>query len=85
MTEESLPLAEVLPKAGGGDFLRGVAEAVVQLLMEANVENLVGASRYERSGEQATYRNGHRDRSLDTVLGTLQLRIPKLRPGTRQS
>ena len=82
MTEESLPLAEMLAKAGDGDFLRSVAEAVVQILMEADVEGLIGASRYERSGERATYRNGHRDRSLDTRLGTLQLRIPKLRQGT---
>ena len=33
MTEETLPLAELLAKAGDGDFLRAVAEAVVQLLM----------------------------------------------------
>jgi hypothetical protein len=32
MTEERLPLAELLAKAGDGDFLRSVAEAVVQLL-----------------------------------------------------
>ncbi len=34
MTEDRLPLAELLAKAGDGDFLRSVAEAVVQLLME---------------------------------------------------
>jgi len=38
MTEETLPLAELLAKAGDGDFLRSVAEAVVQLLMETDVE-----------------------------------------------
>jgi len=82
MTEESLPLAELLAKAGDGDFLRSVAEAVVQILMEADVEGLIGAGRYERSGDRATYRNGYRERSLDTRLGTLQLRIPKLRQGS---
>ena len=81
MTEPSLPLAELLAKAGDGDFLRSVAEAVVQLLMEADVEGLIGAGRHERSGERTTYRNGFRDRALDTRLGTLQLRIPKLRSG----
>jgi putative transposase len=34
MTDERLPLAELLQKAGDGDFLRSVAEAVLQLLME---------------------------------------------------
>ena len=61
MTEARLALSELLEKAGDGDFLR-VAEAVLQLLMEADVEGLIGAGRYERSGERTTWRNGHRDR-----------------------
>ena len=63
MTEDRLPLAELLAKAGDGDFLRSVAEAVVQLLMETDVEGLIGAGRHERSGERTTYRNGYRDRT----------------------
>ena len=82
MTEDRLPLAELMQKAGGDDFLRSVAEAVVQLLMENDVEGLIGAGRHERTAERATYRNGYRDRTLDTRLGTLQLRIPKLRQGS---
>src|SRR6187397_2583623 len=82
MTEERLVLAELLEKAGDGDFLRAVAEAVLQLLMESDVEGLIGAGRHERSGERTTYRNGYRDRVLDTRLGSLQLRIPKLRQGS---
>jgi putative transposase len=82
MTEDRLPLAELLQKAGEGDFLRAVAEAVVQLLMEADVEGLVGAGRHERSPERLNYRNGYRERAFDTRLGTLQLRIPKLRQGS---
>src|SRR5690242_15478714 len=82
MTEDRLPLAELLQKAGDGDFLRAVAEAVLQLLMESDVEGLIGAGRYERSAERLNYRNGYRERALDTRLGTLQLRIPKLRQGS---
>jgi putative transposase len=82
MTEDRLPLAELLQKAGEGDFLRAVAEAVLQLLMEADVEGLVGAARHERSAERLNYRNGYRERTLDTRLGTLQLRVPKLRQGS---
>ena len=41
MTEDRLPLMEVLQKAGEGDFLRSVAEAVLQLLMEADAEGLI--------------------------------------------
>jgi len=61
-----MPLAELLEKAGEGDFLRAVAEAVLQLLMEADVEGLIGAGRYERNGERTTWRNGHRERALST-------------------
>ena len=47
--------------------------------MEADVEDVIGAGRHERTGDRTTYRNGYRDRGLDTRLGALQLRIPKLR------
>ena len=50
--------------------------------MESDVEGLIGAGHYERSGERSTWRNGYRDRTLDTRLGALQLRIPKLRQGS---
>ena len=46
------------------------------------MDGLIGAGRHERTAERATYRNGYRDRALDTRLGTLQLRIPKLRQGS---
>ena len=82
MTEDRLPVAELLQKAGDGDFLRAVAEAVLQLLMEADVESLIGAGRHERSPERLNGRNGYRERALDTRLGTLQLRVPKLRQGS---
>jgi len=82
MTEDRLPLAELMAKAGDGDFLRNVAETVMQLMMEADVEGLIGAGRHERSTTRTTCRNGYRDRALDTRLGSLQLRIPKLRQGS---
>ena len=81
MTDARVPLAELLEKAGEADFLRTVAEVVLQPLMEADVEGLIGAARHERTAERQTYRNGYRDRALDTRLGTLQLRVPKLRTG----
>jgi transposase-like protein len=82
MTEERMALAELVQKAGDGDFLRTITEAVLQLLMEADVEGLIGAGRHERSPDRLNYRNGYRGRSLDTRLGSLQLRVPKLRQGS---
>jgi putative transposase len=82
MTAERLALAELIEKAGDGDFLRAVAEAVLQLLMETDVEGLIGVARHERSPDRLNYRNGYRDRTLDTRLGTVALRVPKLRQGS---
>src|SRR5439155_13812000 len=82
MTDDRMALVELLQKSGDGDFLRSVAEAVLQILMEADVEGLIGAERHERSADRLNYRNGYRGRSLDTRLGSLQLKIPKLRQGS---
>src|SRR5206468_11244415 len=82
MTDERMALVELLQKSGDGDFLRSVAEAVLQILMEADVAGLIGAGRHERSADRLNYRKGYRDRSLETRLGTLSLRIPKLRQGS---
>jgi transposase-like protein len=77
-----MALADLIQKTGDGDFLRTLAESVLQILMEADVEGVIGAGRYERTAERANHRNGYRDRTLDTRLGQLQLRIPKLRQGS---
>ena len=45
MTKTNMDLSELLAKQDGGDFLRSVAEAVLQLIMEADVEGLIGAGR----------------------------------------
>jgi transposase-like protein len=82
MTDDRMALADLIQKTGDGDFLRTLAESVLQILMEADVEGVIGAGRYERTAERANHRNGYRERTLDTRLGQLQLRIPKLRQGS---
>src|SRR4051812_41814897 len=82
MTEDRMALVELLQKSGDSDFLRAVAEAVLQILMETDVEGVIGAGRHERSAERLNYRNGYRDRMFETRLGPLSLRIPKLRQGS---
>ena len=57
MTEERMALIELLEKAGDGDVLRSVAEAVLQMLMEADDDGQNGAGRYDRSGERTTWNN----------------------------
>ena len=82
MTKTSIDIVELLQKHDQNDFLRTIAESVLQLLMEADVDGLIGAGRHERAENRTTWRNGYRDRSLDTRIGTLNLKVPKLRQGS---
>src|SRR5687768_7069753 len=65
-----------------GDVLREGIRVLSQALLETEVAGLVGAERHERSGERTAYRNGSRLRTWDTRMGTIELAIPKIRPGT---
>ena len=60
MTELSVALQEHLGKAGvewNGDSLREGLTLLLQVLMECEVSQQIGAERYERSMERQTYRN----------------------------
>src|ERR1700758_2893986 len=50
--------------------------------MELELERLTGAGHGERSAERVNQRNGFRDRDWQTRVGTVELRIPKLRRGS---
>ena len=62
--------------------MKELAEEVLGRLMAYDVEGRIGAARYERTDERTTQRNGYRERTFDTRLGTLDLKIPKLRKGS---
>lgn len=86
MAEDSMAVWEELRKGtephGSGDFLREAVSRFVHELMAADVQAQIGAERYERTDERTTQRNGVRQRTWDTRVGTLDLRIPKLRTGS---
>ncbi len=65
-----------------GDVLREGVRVLAQALMETEVTTLVGAERHERTEDRTAYRNGTRMRSWDTRVGTVELAIPKVRPGS---
>jgi len=85
MTEVTIALKEYLYNIGmekDADFLREGMELLSQLLMEAEVEQQIGAKKHERSEERSNYRNGSRKRSWETRVGEIELAIPKLRRGS---
>ena len=64
------------------DFLREALRVVVEGITDAEVSARIGAEYGERCPERVTQRNGHRSRAWDTRVGTMELRIPKLREGS---
>jgi putative transposase len=86
MAKDRIDRAELADKLLEGvtsaeDPLRAMAEMIADFMMEAEVTAKIGAEAHERSAERTTYRNGFRDRRWDTRLGTLALKVPKLREG----
>jgi putative transposase len=65
-----------------GDLLREGVALVLREVMEAEVAEQAGAERYERSEDRVAYRNGYRQRGLQTRVGAIELAIPKLRQGS---
>ncbi|XYX40730.1 IS256 family transposase [Candidatus Erwinia dacicola] len=82
MADNSMTFSNTLMQLGGEDFLRELTEFMLNRIMEADVTQRINAEPHERSDERETYRNGYRDRQYHTRLGTLELRIPKLREGS---
>jgi transposase-like protein len=85
MTDITMALMELLRKHEldiDSDFLREGVQIMMQMLIELEVGQQIGAGRYERKPERVTHRNGHRSRLWETRVGEVPLRIPKLREGT---
>jgi putative transposase len=86
MTESSMTLGEYLRKISvdlDGDFLREGVHLLAQLIVEGGVTEQIGASKYQRTPNRKTQRNGYREpRDWDTRVGPIGLAIPKLREGS---
>ena len=63
-------------------FLRQAVALMMRVLMDAEVQALIGAERYQRTDERTTQRNGYRERNWQTRVGDVALQIPKLRNGS---
>lgn len=59
------------------DVIRAHARDLIQSIMEEEVSEFLERGRYERGGEG--YRNGHRDRTVQTSMGSVELSVPRAR------
>ncbi len=76
-----LEVLEAMQAAGVEDRVRTAAQTIYQALIDAELTAVIGGWPWERTEERTTQRNGSRARSLTTMAGDLELRIPKLAGG----
>ena len=69
MTNPTIALLEYSRKLDldlDGDVLREMTHVLTQMVMQMEVEQQIGAGRYERTPERRNQRNGYREREWHT-------------------
>ena len=74
-------LSEALSEASP-DLMRSLLQTMINALLSADADAVVGAEYGRATPGRAAQRNGYRHRDLDTRVGTVDVAIPKLRSGT---
>lgn len=74
-------LSEALAEASP-DLMRDLLQTMINALLSADADAVVGAEWGKPSPDRLTQRNGYRHRPLDTRVGTVDVAVPKLRSGT---
>ena len=71
-------LGEALAEASP-DLMRSLLQSIINALLTADADAVVGAEWGRPSSTRTTQRHGYRHRDLDTRVGTIDVAIPKLR------
>ncbi|SMX80326.1 Transposase (or an inactivated derivative) [Brevibacterium sp. Mu109] len=74
-------LGEALSEASP-DMMRSLLQTMINTLLSADADAVVGAEWGKPSPDRTARRNGYRHRDLDTRVGTIDVAVPKLRQGT---
>ena len=69
-------LGEALSEASP-DLMRSLLQTVINALLSADADAVVGAEWGRPAPERVTQRNGYRHRDLDTRLSTVHIAVPK--------
>jgi len=81
LTEMKMTREQLLGLLQSDDAIRALLETTVQQVLEAEMEDTLGATKSERTGERRGYRSGYYGRKLTTRVGTLELQVPQDRGG----
>jgi putative transposase len=81
LTEMKLTREHLLGLLQSDDAIRALLETTVQQVLEAEMEEALGAPKSERCATRRGYRSGYYGRKLTTRVGTLELQVPQDRGG----
>jgi transposase-like protein len=81
ITIDSEILHYLFVKGTKDEKLAKLLESVLNQILAAQATEQIKAEPYERTEKRQDYRNGYYSRSLITRVGTLTLRVPRLRNG----
>jgi transposase-like protein len=81
MTKTTITREQMLALLQEDEALRALLQATVQEVLEAEMDEALGAAKGERTCERRGYRSGYYGRKLTTRIGTLELRVPQDRGG----
>lgn len=81
MTGTTITREHLLALLQGDDALRALLQTTVQEVLEAEMDEALGAGKGERTVTRRGFRSGYYGRKLTTRVGTLELRVPQDRGG----
>jgi len=81
ITIDSEILHHLFLKGAKDEGMAKLFESILNQILQAQATEQIKAEPYERTEERQAYRNGYYPRNLVTRVGTLTLRVPRLRNG----
>lgn len=84
MTRQNISIDDQLLQGlfNRNEGLSELVSAVINQILEVQVNDHLHAKPYERCEERQGFRNGYREREITTRVGTLNLRVPRVRDGS---
>lgn len=79
MPDSIVSLNEESLRADLRELVRRTVEEMLNVLLDGEADDLVGAERYERTADREAYRAGHYERKLTATSGEVTIRMPKLK------
>ncbi|KAB7788396.1 IS256 family transposase, partial [Bifidobacterium leontopitheci] len=79
MSQQILQVDQAMLETTLDRMVRKTVEETLNAMLDAEADEIAGATRYERSDGRRAYRAGHYERELTVKAGRMSLKVPKLK------